>query len=108
MRAQESFKINNQAAGTFGPYSLDGGVYQLSAHATWGGGNLILQQILPDGATALTLFGEPQTGATPATWVGSLLADGAVIFKYLPPGSYQLVSTTATAMYAALTRVPLE
>lgn len=108
MRSQESYQVVNKAAATFGPFALEGGCYQLSAHATWGGGNLILQEILPDGSTAITLFGEPQTGATPNTWVGSLLADGVVIFKYLPPGSYQLVYATGTALYASLVRVPLE
>ena len=108
MRAQESYKQSNVAAATFGPILLDGGCYQLAAKATWGGGNLILQQLLPDGVTYLTLWGKPQTSATPNTAVGSLTADGALIFENLPPGSYQLVYATGTALYAALTRVPLE
>ena len=106
MRPQESYKINNQGAGTYGPIILEGGQYQLAAHATWGGGNIALQQLLPDGTTFLALFGQPNS-ATPTTWAASLLADGTLTFN-LPPGTYQLVVTTATALYAALTRVPLE
>lgn len=106
MRAPESFKVTNSGAGTYGPYPLDGGQYQLAAHATWGGGNLALQQLLPDGVTFLPLFGQPNSAA-PNTWVASITADGILTFN-LPPGTYQLVVTTATALYAALTRVPLE
>lgn len=107
MRAGENFKVSNKDAATFGPYYLDGGAYRLSAKATWGGGNLILQQLLPDGATWFTLFGRPST-ATPNTWVGLLAADGVLDFVSLPPGTYQLVYATGTALYASLTRVPLE
>lgn len=107
MRAQESYKVSNKAAATFGPILLEGGCYQLSAKATWGGGNLILQQLLPDATTYVTLFGQPSS-ATPNTWVGNLAADGVLTFPSLPPGTYQLVYATGTALYAALTRVPLE
>ena len=106
MRAQESYQQANVAAGTCGPIILEGGRYQLSAHATWGGGNLKLQQLLPDGSTYFSLFGQPST-ATPTTWVGTLTADGVLYFD-LPPGTYQVVVTTATASYFNLTRVPLE
>ena len=107
MRAQESYNQKDVAAGTYGPILLDGGRYRLSAKSTWGGGNLVLQQLLPDGSTFFTLFGRP-SDATPTTWVGSLLADGVVDFLDLPPGTYQVVITTAIANYFSLTRVPLE
>lgn len=106
VRGQEAYNVSNQSAATFGPFVLQGGLYQLSAIGTWGGGNLILQQIGPDGTTAMTLFGQPST-ATPATNVGSLLANGIVYF-YLPPGAYQLVYATGTALFASLARIPLE
>ena len=107
MRSAEAYIVQNKAAATFGPFPLTGGCYQLSAHATWGGGNVILQQIMPDGVTAVTLFGEP-SDATPNTWVGLLAADGILTFHALPPGTYQLVYATGTAGYFSLARVPLE
>ena len=106
MRAQESYQVVNQAAATFGPFALEGGLYQLSAKGTWGGGNLALQQAMPDGTTFVALYGQPSS-ATPSTFVASLTADGVLYFE-LPPGTYQLVYTTGTAGYFALTRVPLE
>ncbi len=107
MRSGDGFQVSNQAAATFGPFRLLGGRYQLSAKATWGGGNVILQQIMPDGTTAVTLFGQPSS-ATPNTWVGLLSADGVLTFLDLPPGSYQLVYATGTAGYFNLTMVPQE
>lgn len=106
MRSHESYGQKNVAAGTYGPIYLEGGQYQLAAHATWGGGNLALQQLLPDGSTFLGLFGQPNT-ATPTTYVATLTADGTLLFS-LPPGTYQLVVTTATGSSFALTRVPTE
>ena len=107
MRSQESYRQSNVAAATFGPIILEGGCYQLSAKATWGGGNVILQQLMPDSATYVTLFGQPSS-ATPNTWVALLAADGVLTFPFLPPGTYQIVYATGTAGYFALTRVPLE
>lgn len=107
MRATESYQQTNVAAGTFGPILLEGGDYRLSAHATWGGGNLIFQQLLPDGATFFTLFGRP-SNATPNTWVGSLLADGVIDFLGLPAGTYQAVITTATGSSFNISRAPTE
>lgn len=107
MRSGEAYQQKNVAAGTYGPILIEGGTYQLAAKATWGGGNLALQQLLPDGTTYLALFGQPSS-ATPNTWVASLTADGVLTFSNLPPGTYQIVITTATASYVSLTRVPQE
>ena len=107
MRAGESFLLSNVAAGTYNTGALQGGRYRLSAHATWGGGNTILQQFLPDGTTAFTLFGNPSTATGPGTQVGSLTADGVIDFT-LQPGEHQIVIATATASYVSLTRIPLE
>lgn len=94
MRAQECFSSKNVAAATYGPYAVEGGYYQLANHATWGGGNAVLQQLMPDGVTWFTIS-------------ASITADGVAYF-YLPPGQYQIVITTATGSSFALTRVPLE
>lgn len=72
----------------------DGGLYALAAHATWGGGNIEVRPVLPDGSTKASF-------ATPM----KLTADG-VIQANLEPGLYELTVTTATAIYAALSRVP--
>ena len=64
MRAQEAFNLSNKAAGTY-PYSVQGGQYQLSAHAAWAGGSLTLKQALPDGSTFFPLYLKPDAyGAT--------------------------------------------
>lgn len=102
----ESFQLANKAAATYPLTVLLGGYYQLAAKATWGGGSLKLQQIMPDLTTAVDLFGSPSS-ATPNTWVSTLAADG-VLFYYLPPGAYNLVFATGSALYASLTRVPLD
>ena len=107
MRAGESFNLSNVAAATYKTGALMGGRYRLSITATWGGGNAILQQFLPDGTTAFTLFGNPSTVTGPGTQVGSLLADGVIDFT-LQPGEHQIVITTASANYVSLTRIPLE
>lgn len=94
MRASESFRGEDKAAGTYGPYSVTGGYYQRAAHSTWGGGSLSLKQLLPDNSTYLTL--------------GTDLSADGVDYFYLPEGQYEIVITTATHTYFALTRVPLE
>jgi hypothetical protein len=75
-----------------GPYPLLGGVYAISMAATWGGGNVALQQLMPDGSTYLAIL-------TAFTADGSALVD-------LPPGTYKLAVTTATALQGSLVRVP--
>lgn len=76
-------------------FTLAGGVYVLGAVATWGGGNVVLEMLLPDGASL-------------APTHTALSADGITGPLYLPPGTYSLTITTATGVTAALTRVPFE
>lgn len=100
----ESFQLANKAAGSY-PFTLQlGGQYQLAAHATWSAGSLTLQQLMPDGVSYVSLFGMP-SNATPNTYVATLAADG-VLYYTLPPGSYQLVFATGSALSAAVTSVP--
>ena len=94
MRAQESFKIVNQPAGTYGPYFIQGGKYQLAITVT-GTPSINLQQLGPDGATWLNVN------------ASALVANGVTNYD-LPPGQYQIVIGTSTANYVTLTRVPEE
>jgi hypothetical protein len=76
---------------TQGPFTLRGGNYGVTVHATWGGGNVVLQRRTADGSTfinALTAF----------TVDGYANAD-------LPGGTYQFAITTATAVYVDVTSV---
>jgi hypothetical protein len=76
-------------------FKLAGGTYLLSGVATWGGGNIEVQKLGPDGSTLLSL-------PTPM----KLSANGVTAPASLPAGQYQLTVTTATAVYAELSRVP--
>ncbi len=69
-----------------------GGRYALVVNATWGGGNVVLKQLMPDGTTYIAV--DP-----------TFTADNSVIID-LPPGTYQLTITTATAVQGSLVRVP--
>jgi len=111
MRATESFKLSNVAAGTYavqpdgcGPY-LMGGVYFLDLVCT-GSPTLQLQILGPDNATWTEVF--PTANAvgfagTPAT----VAAAGTYKYTFLPPGQYRLIIGTSTANYVSLTRVPV-
>lgn len=96
MRAQECKKNTFAAAGSSDAFRLDGGYYQLAGQsASWGGGSLKIDQLLPDDTT----------------WLASTalaLTDNGVAFGYLPPGQYRFTLATTTAAEAAITRVPLE
>jgi len=94
MATHEAFNIKNAAPGTYDFTLSQGGLYEFAAVATWGGGNVALNQLGPDGQTYLSI----------AT---ALLANGGAMY-YLPPGSYQFVVTTATAVYACVSRAPLD
>lgn len=95
MRGTESFKNTFAAAGSSPVFDVNGGYYALTAHsASWGGGNVTVNILLPDG----TYF--PLTTLV-------LSADG-IAFGYLPPGNLKFVLTTTTAANVALTRVPFE
>jgi hypothetical protein len=88
----ESYQVVNAGPGTVGPFTLKGGTYAAIVTATFGGGNLQLQTFSLDGVTAVNV------GATITT-------AGLTVYANLPPGRYQWVITTSTAVYASLTRV---
>jgi hypothetical protein len=76
----------SNASATGAPAQWRGGRGVLTAVATWGGGNIALQYMGPDGATWLA--------------VGTALtANGLSTFE-LPPGLIRAAVTTATAAYA--------
>jgi len=82
--------ITNGSASVAG--ALLGGTYGVSVSATFSGGNVVLQMLSLDGSTLITVLPSFTTSG-----YGSL---------DLPPGQYQLTVTTATAVYAALSRIP--
>jgi hypothetical protein len=75
---------------TTAAFIVAGGVYALSVVATFGGGSVQLQLLGPDGSTWLN--------------VGAAITANGYVSQTLPPGSYRLSITTATAVYADLTR----
>lgn len=93
MHAQEAVIFSNIAA-TTASFELKGGRYQFAASATFNGGSVGLQQLGPDGATFLSVV-------TPITVKGGQVLD-------LPPGQYQVVIVTATAVFASIVRIPGE
>jgi hypothetical protein len=67
----------------------------VAAVATFGGGNVELQGLGPDGSTYLSL---------PTAL--KLTANG-MIASYLPPGQFRFTIATATAVYCSAAAVPL-
>lgn len=73
-------------------FTLLGGRYAFAVHATFGGGNVQLNVLMPDGTTYIAAS-------------AALTADGTQIVD-LPPGSFEIVITTATGVQGFLIRVP--
>lgn len=80
----ENVAFKNISA-TPAPFTLRGGNYGVTAHATWGGGSVTLQRLSPDGSTYVTVL-------------TAFAADGYQNAN-LPSGTYQLLVATATAIY---------
>ena len=70
-----------------------GGLYGMSVAATFGGGSVDLQMLMPDGSTYQSVLSAAFTAA------GEKLVD-------LPPGKYKVVISTATAVQGSLVRIP--
>ena len=79
-------------SGTIGPYYILGGRYAFAMSATWGGGNAVLNILMPNGSTYVQV-------------APTLSADGSSIVD-LPAGEVEIVITTATAAMGFLARVP--
>jgi hypothetical protein len=93
MRGTEHNEFANIAA-TPAAFALTGGAYALAVSATFGGGSIDLQTTVPGGA-AVSVLDTP------------FVANGYKTVT-IPPGTYSLVITTATAVFASLTRIPGE
>ncbi len=94
MRGTGDAQTFSNISATTAAFALDGGLYELAAVATWGGGNVQLQQLGPDGSTWLN--------------VGTDLTANGVTTMDCPPGTYQLAVTTATGVTASICRVPTD
>lgn len=97
MNVTESKSFSNISA-TTAAFPLKGGMYSLTASATWGGGNIALQVLGPDGSTwiaPLSIGGSANT----------LTANGQQVLN-LAAGQYRIAVTTATAVYAVVASVP--
>lgn len=79
-------QLLNNASASSPAFQWDGGRGVFSVVATFGGGNVQLQYLGPDGSTWLNV------GA-------SLTANGLAAFE-LPPGRIRAAVTTATGVYA--------
>lgn len=90
-KANVEIHIVAAAAGIFGPFSLSGGMYQVTANGTWGGGSAILQQQGPDGVSWLSVS-------------TSITADGGQTL-FLPPGIYRVVTVTATGVTVDIAKI---
>ena len=73
-------------------YLTMGGLYQVGAVGTWGGGSAVLEQLAPDLTTWLTVS-------------ASITANGGQTL-YLPPGTYRWTTATATDVTAWVVRIP--
>jgi len=92
--AQDAKSFSGISASTTGFY-LKGGTYLIEAVATWGGGNIELQALGPDGSTYLSL---------PTAL--KLTANGTIQGQ-LAPGLYRFTVTTATAITCSVAGIPV-
>jgi hypothetical protein len=93
LRALDGNTLSN-ASSNSATFQLLGGLYGITATATWSSGSVTLEMLGPDGSTFVT-------AATAFSANGYETA-------YLPPGTYKWVIATATAVYARVTRIPFE
>jgi hypothetical protein len=72
-------------------FYLSGGQYAVIASATFGGGSLTLQVLAPDNVTYVT--------------AATAISAAGVSVVFLPKGQYQLLVTTATAVYCQIVAI---
>jgi hypothetical protein len=92
LTTDNNFQAENISA-TPAAFSLLGGLYGVMAQATWGGGSVTLQGLSLDGSTLITVL--------------TAFSANGYATVYLPPGQYVLTIATATAVYVAVTPIPL-
>jgi hypothetical protein len=108
MRAVDTYLASNISA-TTAAFSLQGGRYAACVMGS-NFGTVKLQMLAADGSTMVDLkapFDKPDgTGGTEEDLViGTFAANGTKVFD-LPPGQYKLTVSSATAVYASITRIP--
>lgn len=107
MRALNGVLFKNVASSQQFSLQEDAGDYLVEVIAT-GFGTVELQKLGPDGSTYISLKAPFNNAGTEADLViGSFAANGAKVLR-LPPGSYQFTVTTASAVYARISRIPGE
>lgn len=74
-------------------FPLLGGLYQIAAVGTWGGGSATLEQKGPDDATWLV--------------AATSLAANSGNTLYLPMGIYRWTIVTATVIHVSVARIPV-
>lgn len=90
---QDDYFTLTNASVTSSAFYLRGGKYGVVASATFGGGSITLQILAPDGTTYVTAL-------TAFTAAGYSTVD-------LPPCVCKIAIATATAVYAAVSPVPI-
>ena len=86
----ESRTFSNISA-TPAVFALSGGLYAITAKATWGGGSVTLQRLAFDGTTYVTCL-------------TAITADSYATVN-LPPGTYKLLVATSTAIYVDIVAI---
>ena len=87
----DDFRLTDAA--TDETFTLLGGKYGVLVSATFGGGSVTLKGLAADNTTYVTVL-------TAFTAAGYASVD-------LPPGSYQIDITTATAVYVTVSPIPI-
>jgi hypothetical protein len=74
------------------PFTLaTGGRFALTAHGTWNGGSIVLEELSPNGSAYVPV-------------ISPMIRDDYAILN-LPPGQYRRAVTKATDIYAVLTEI---
>ena len=90
---KDGVKFSGGGNGDAQTFTLLGGRYDFIVVATWGGGNVDLQALMPDGTTYQSVL------------TAAITANSSAVLD-LAAGTYKVVITTASSVQGSLTRVP--
>ena len=93
MRQIDGYTASNISA-TTAAFTLSGGLYGVTYSATWSSGSVTLERLSADGTTYIAVM--------------TAFAANGYATVYLPPGTYELVVATSTAVYVNICRIPSE
>lgn len=79
---------------TTAAFTLRGGLYGVTVHATWGGGSVTLQRLATNAATYVTVL-------------TAFSADGYATVS-VPQGIYKITVATATAIYVDVSSIAIQ